>query len=482
MAISSPGLGSGLDVDSIVSQLVAIERKPITTLQTAQTFIQAQISSFGQVSSLVDRVGTAATALSKATLWSQTSAASADNTVVSASTTGTGTAAAPGSYALRVDQLAQAQSLASAAIAGSPATVGAGKLNLQIGQWAGSSFTPKSGSSTLSLDFTDPATTLEDVRDAINAASDSGVSAAIVRDASGARLTLTSTATGLTEQMRITATDLADAPLAGGLGALAYSPDLVATPGGLSQTRAAANAKVNLNGLDIETGSNQMSGVVDGLTLSLSKVSTTPVSITVSADASAQRKAVQDFVGAYNALNSYLAEQTKYDEAKEIGGTLQGDSTAISLRNQMRGLLREVQAGGGAYTQLSQIGFDVQRDGSIQLNDSKFSAALARPGELSKLFTPLNESTPGENGLARRIAGWATRLTNVDGALSSRSEGLQARLRRNETEQDRLEDRVARVQTRLLRQYSALDTSLSQLNSLSSYVSQQVAAWNKRSD
>jgi flagellar hook-associated protein 2 len=247
MAISSTGIGSGIDVQSIVSQLVELERRPIKSLETAATFMQTQISAYGQIQSLTSTLSDAAGALSKATLWQKSSATSSDTSALTASTTGT---PAAGSYSVVASQLARAQSLASGSFASSSAVVGAGTLTIDVGTWAGdlSAHTPKTGTTALTVTLTDPNTTLAQVRDAINAAN-GAVNAAIVQDASGARLTLTAKSTGLENALRVTAT--------GSLGALAYAPDVGAN--GLTQTQSAANALATVNGLAIESPSNTWS-------------------------------------------------------------------------------------------------------------------------------------------------------------------------------------------------------------------------------
>ena len=474
MAISSTGIGSGIDVQSIVSQLVELERRPLLSLETAATFMQTQISAYGQIQSLTSALSDAASALAKPTLWQKSSATSGDATALTASATGT---PAAGSYSVVASQLARAQSLASAGSASSSTVVGAGTLTIDVGTWAGdlSAHTRKTGTTALTVTLTDPNTTLAQVRDAINAAN-GGVTAAIVQDTDGtgaprARLTLTAKSTGLENALRVTAT--------GDLGAFAYAPDVGAT--GLSQTQSAANALATVNGLPVESPSNQLSGVLEGVSLTLLKTSATPVSVTVANDSGSQRKALTDFVTAYNALNTFLASQTGYDEQAKVGGALQGDSAAVGLRNQLRGMLHRTGGTSEVFDRLSQMGFDIQRDGSVKLDNAKLDAALAQPAELVKLFSePADLGNPSRAGLGVRMKDLLGRLVGSQGPLTSRTEGLQARLKRNEKDQDRLEDRVARVEARLLKQYQALDASMGQLNSLSTYMTQQLSMLNNQ--
>jgi flagellar hook-associated protein 2 len=472
MPISSPGVGSNLDVNSIVTQLVALERRPLEKVQTAAVALQTQISTYGKVQGLVSALGSAAEALARPTLWSGTKATVSLPEALSATSSSSAT---PGSYSIEVGTLARAQSLASAPVASSAAVVGAGKLTIDLGSWStgNTAFTVKDGSSALELEFTDANTTLAQVRDAINAAN-KGVVAAIVTDAAGARLTLRSKDTGLPNALRISATDGVGTPITTGLGTLAYDPANAVNA--LTETQTAANASVTINGLPITSPSNKLSGVLDGVTLDLTQTTTAPVTVTVSDDTAAMKDTVKKFVDAYNALNAFLAEQTKYDDEAKIGGALQGDSAAVGLRNQMRGLLRESGGASDVFERLSDVGFNVQRDGSIVLDNAKFDAGLTQVAEMAKLFANKTSATPGDDGLAVRFKKLADRVTGEDGLIDSRNDGLKARLKRNETEQERIEDRALRVQERLLRQYQALDLTISRLNSLQAYMTQQIIA------
>lgn len=468
MAISSLGIGSGLNAGSIVSQLVALERKPIENLQTAATAIQTQISSLGKVQSLMSTMRDAASALAKPTLWSQTTAATADSSAVSATTTGS---VAPGEYSVSVTKLARAQTLYSPSLSSSSAVVGSGTMSIQLVSDYGPPAVPKTGASALNLDFTDPNTTLTDVSKAINAAN-AGVSATVVRDPSGtARLALSSSATGADNQIMVSTT---------GTGFADFAYDGV-TPTAMTQAQAAQNAQLTLNGVPVESSTNQVSDAIDGLALTLSKESATPVKITVASDESAQKKAVEDFVAAYNALNSYFAEQTKYDETSKKAGPLQGDTSVQGLRNQLRSIVQGIGGTSSTYNTLSSAGLEMQKDGSLTANSTKLNAALKKPAELSKLFANLDSGTPSNNGFGVSLRQFVDRVTGIDGVVTTRTSNLQGKLKRNQTEQDRQEDRVARVQARLEKQYQTLDTKMSSLNALSTYVSQQVTNWNNSS-
>lgn len=457
--ISSPGIGSGLDVQSIVSQLVALERRPIDLLKQQASRLSTQLSSFGLLRSYVSNLQSAATQLTRSSLWSQTAATSSDAAAVSVAAS---SGAAAGSYSVEVSQLARSQSLASSAYADSSVVLGQGTLT----------FTKGDGS-TASVTIGASDTSLAGIRDRINAAG-VGLSASIVRDASGARLVLTTTATGL--DAAITRIDVTGDP---GLQALAYEQGV---PGDVEETQQARNALARINGLDIESVSNTLSDVVDGLTLTLSRTTTSAVEVKVSADDEAVKKAVQDFVNAYNDLSRFLAKETAYDEASKKAGALQGDRTAVGLVTQLRTLVSQTSGASSVFATLSSAGVELQRDGTLRLNESRFASALNQRNELAQAFSRADTLDPSVNGFGERFRLLTNSIVGTEGMLTARTEGLRASIRRNEQQQERYEDRVALVEKRLLRQYQSLDASLGQLNSLSNYVSQQMNAinnWNK---
>jgi flagellar hook-associated protein 2 len=480
MALSSPGIGSGLDVNSIVSQLVELERRPLVNLRSAATFIQTQVSAYGRVQSLVSALRDAAQGLARPSLWTQTTAGSSNPSAFTATASAN---AAPGSYEVQITQLARAHSLASPAFGAATDTVGTGRLTIEWGRWPEpplgdppdpATFTVRTDKQPLVIDFDDAATTLGSVRDRINAAK-AGVTASIVRDANGARLTIRSDSTGVENAVRITATDLGGAPLTAGLAAFAYPPGDPSV--GMRQTQAAANALATINGLGVESSSNRFGEVIDNVSFTAMAVTTAPATLTVSNDNAAQRKAVQDFVAAFNALNSYLVDQTKYDETNKIGGALQGDSTVLTLRGQLRSLLRETGGSGLSFFDLLSRSGDAPRDGTLTLDAAKLDAALADPQKLGRLFAGDGDALAG---IATRFKQVGDRMLGTDGVLSARQDGLSARLKRNQAEQDRVNDRVERTRERLLQQYRALDVRLGQLTALSTYVNQQMTMLNNQ--
>lgn len=448
---------SNLDVAGIVSQLMQIERRPMQSIERTLSGIQTQLSAWGKVQSALSTFQDAARALMRNETWNAASAASSEESYVSATAR---SGALTGSYSIEVLALAGRQTLASAAYASSDAVVGSGTLRIQLGSLStdGTSFTPDVDRPEVSITIAAGAT-LAEVRDAINAAG-SGVSASLVADGTGQRLMLRSTDTGTAQAFSVGVDD-ADGNHgdANGLSAFAHDP---VSGAGMQRTQTASDASVKVNGLTISAAGNRLEGAIENVTLELKRETTAPVEIGISSDAKAMRASLDAFVKAYNDLNKLIADQTRYDPATKTAGPLQGNQSAVRVQQQMREMLRTT-IGDGSMNSLNAIGIEVQRDGSLAVQESKITAALASPDRLKVFFAAVG-ATPEEGGLAHRLVQRIGDLLDVDGALPSTTESLKARQRSAEQQQERLEARFAEIQKRLMRQYTALDANLSRIS------------------
>lgn len=474
--ISSIGIGSGLQSESIITQLVALERRPIELLQTEASKLDTRLSSFGKIQSYLDTLRSASRSLSDGSTWKAATATSGDTTAVGVKAS---SGSSPGSYAVQVNQLAALQMNASSALASPTTTVGQGTLTISIGRWADnlSSFTPKAGTTSVDITIGPGEDTLEKVRDKINNTSDLGVRASIVNDAGGSRLVLQSRATGAENGFRIQVAD-GDANNAdnSGLSRLAYDPENAAAVSTRSQ--AGRNATATINGLAVESATNSLDNVLDGVSLTLGKVTTGPVDVTVSRDTAAMKGSIDTFVKAYNDLVTMLRDQTKYVADSKSAGPLQGDRTAISILSQLRSAMSTSSSASSVFQRASDIGLSPQTDGTLKVTGSKLDAALGKLDDLQKFFaTATDVSTT--NGLGDRLRQLTDRLLGTEGAIPSRQEGLRKLKSINGDRQQALEDRVAQTEKRLRAQYQALDTSMARLSSLQNYVSQQITNWNK---
>lgn len=475
-AITSLGIGSGLDINSMVTQLVALEKRPLAQMQAQASTLKTQVSSYGQLSSLFSNLQTASNALTNVNLWKQTTATSGDDKSVSVTTT---TGAAAGSYAVRVQRLASSQTATSVtALASSSEPVGSGSLTLEIGRWnadqsdftAGPTFTPV----TLAVTAGD---TLSSLRDKINELG-SDVRATIITDANGARLSLRSTGTGSDAGFRITVND-GDGTHTDNSGLSRFATQPTGSSGGMAIQQPAQNALALVNQVPVESASNTLNGVIEGVSLRLRQPTATDVEISVGEDRDAVKKAVQAFADAYNALAANIATQTRFDANTKVGGPLQGDSAVTTLQRQLRGVLNAPSGASGTYARLSDIGLNQQRDGTLKVDETKLGAALQNLPELQKAFAASGSGDPANSGFARRYADLATQVLGVDGTLTTRTEGLRNRLTRNSTDQDKLNARAERFQARLVAQYTTMDGNLARLNSLSGYLTQQLGSLSK---
>lgn len=478
-SISSAGIGSGLDVSSIITQLMAVEKAPLTQMQKDASKVQSKLSAYGTIQSHVAALRDAAQKLTQPSTWGDTSATSTDASVVTATTDSSAIAAA---YSLTVQQLASAQTLVSKAWPASVSTVGSGHLRIEMGSWSAgqTSFTPKSGSSGIDV-FVSATDTLADVRDKINSAK-TGVMASIVNDASGARLVMRSAETGATNAFRVTATDDDGSNSdSNGLSALAFDPS--SSVAAMSQTQEAVNAQATINGLSVTSTSNTLTQVVDGVTLKLGKVSSSPVGVSIESNTGSMKTAVTAFADAYNNLAKYLSTQTAFNAGTKTGGTLQGDSGTNALRSAMRNIIGDTGTMSGAFSRLADIGLNPQANGTLTVDSTKLDNALSgRLGDVKALFAASDTGTTTGNGFATRLREWSDKLLSFDGSLTTRSSSLQRELDANSKRQNDFSERMTSVEARLRKQYTALDAQMSKLHALSSYVTQQITTMNNSSE
>ena len=472
-AITSLGIGSGADLNGLVTQLVAVERQPLQQMRTAASGLQTQVSSYGKLSSLLSGLQSNANKLITSALWSQTGARSSDDAAVGVVG---GSGAAAGNYSVSVSKLASNQTVVAAtSLSSASAAAGSGTMALELGEWKQEplQFVPHVGRNATTVNV-EPDDTLTTLRDKINAAG-GGVTAALVTDSTGVRLSLRSTDSGKENGFRVQVSDNDGTPTDNsGLSRFAFDP--ANNTSGTELKRPGSNAEAIVNGIPVSSASNQLVGVVEGVTFQLRKENFGSAEISVTSDSEAVKKAIQAFADSYNELAKNISEQTRYDPTSKQGGPLQGDSAVGTIQRQLRGLINSPTGASSTFTRLSDVGLQLQRDGTITVNATKLQAALANPSELKKAFTNLDSGgNSASNGFARRYADLATQVLGSDGTLTTRTQSLQKMLSKNSEAQTRLNERVDRFQQRLVQQYTALDGNLSRLNALSSSVTQQLA-------
>lgn len=464
--LSSPGIGSGLDIRNIVGQLVELEKRPLQQVQKRTELAQLRLSTMGEIKSRVAALDDALKALTRSSTFR-------DKTLTSGSSAISGSAvftATPATYAVQVNQLAKGQTVQSVSMA-ADAPVGAGTLTLRMGRWSGGTFTADDRPA-VTIDVT-ASDTLADVAAKINGAS-SPVSASVINDGSGARLVLRSRATGEVEGFRLQASD-ADGDLTDGAGLsrLLYDPEN--QPGvGLTLAQAAQDTVVTIDGVAVRSANNTIANAIPGVTLTVSAETPSAVNVQVGANTETARKAIGALVEAFNALDAVLNDALRYDARTREAGPLQGDSAIVTLQASLRRMLFTPGPDGRT---LSDLGVRLGRDGKLSLDEAKLNAALADPAALEATL-----AQGGQGIAAQWQAVTAGMLQQGTGRLDLKRTALEGEIERLRQQQQRINEKVARTEERLLAQYARLDKTVSQLNALNQYVAQQVTQWNKTKD
>lgn len=478
MAISSTGIGSGLDIAGIVSKLMAVEQRPLTQLKSKGSTLTTKVSSWGTVKSQLASLQDAANRLMGLTSWTGRTFTSSNTTALSGSAT---SSTAVGSYSVNVTQLAKNQMVRSGSGIATGTGIGqTGTLEISLGTWSGSSFAASGDAINVSISETD---TMSAVASKINAAK-AGVTATVVSSNGQDHLVIRGQSTGVTQGFQIRAFGEPadpDSPITDGtgLGALAYGyDDNTQAFYGLTLGQAAQNAAATIDGIPVTSTTNTLANAIAGLTLNLQETTASPVTVTVGQNTDTTRTAIQGFVDAYNTLTKTLANLTRYDQATSASGPLQGDSTAVGLLNTMKRMVGSLGPAGTSFSRLSDIGLELQRDGTLSVNNAKLNAALDKPDDLRTFFAATSSDNTN-TGLARRFYDYAFGANATQGVVTQRNSALQKAITRNNSEIDRLNDRISRTEERLYKTYSALDTKMGALSSLSQYVSQQINTWNK---
>ena len=395
--LASTGLASGLDVNAIVDKLMAVERRPLAALQAQQAQFKSKLSAYGVLKSALAALQGTVRGLTTGAFTAK--AASLSDT--SLGTVAAGSAAVAGTHAIEVATLAQAHRVASAGFTTEADAIGSGTLTFSFGTWSGGTFTPNASAATGVVTIAAGQSSLAGVRDAVNAAK-VGVTASIVDDgsAAGKRLVFTSSS-GAAMSLKVGVTDDDGNALdASGLSQLAYDPAAPAGTGrNLTQTVAAQNATLTIDGIAISKPTNVIADAIAGVTVTLSKTNVgAPATITVSADTKASVSAVEAFIKSYNELQSLVGNLTKYDPTAQKGSVLTGDATVRTIQSRLRSLaggsVTGIATAGSEIATLSQIGIKSAVDGTLTLDSARLTSLLASdaPG-VQRLFSALATSS-----------------------------------------------------------------------------------------
>jgi flagellar hook-associated protein 2 len=449
--IQASGVGSGLDINSLVSQLVSAENAsrsaPILRREAAAT---TKISALGTLKGALGAFKGALTPLRNLDVFAARKATSADATRFTATAS---SAAAAGSYDIEVLNLASAHRLASNPyLEGADTAIGYGSLAITVGD------------DSFDVEIPQDANTLEDIRDAINNSSDnSGVQATLLNGTEGTRLILTSRKTGAEHAIKIVASG-GD----GGLAALNYDP---AGTMNLIQKDEAKDALVNISGFPVSSSTNTIGDAVEGVTINLLKAEVgVKTTLNISFDTASVTTRIQTFVTEYNNMQAAIAKLGSYDANSKTAGPLLGDSLLRGIEQDMRrGLTDPVTELTGDYSMLASVGITTTASGTLELDTAKLQKALdTDPDAVAHLFG-------SENGVAARMYAQVDARLASGSDLDSRNSSLKRDLDRIADDKEALALRMEQVEARYRKQFTALDSLLAQLQTTSSYLAQQLA-------
>lgn len=406
--ISSPGIGSGLDIKSIVDALVSSDIAPAKKrLDKQESTLTAQLSSLGLVKSALSKLQTSIINLKSLSAFYAQKVSISDSTALNANLDDN---ASNGSYEISIEKLANKQSLASTPFANSTATVGSGSITIDFGTYNSDQtiFTPNASKASVTINIAPGQNSLTAIRDAINT-SNAGVQANIVQDSQGSRLTLSSPQSGKDFSMRIsTVDDDSNNTNSTGLSALAYDP--TAGVNSLTQTVAAQDSEVKINGLTLTSSTNQLKDAIQGVTLDLKKAQPgTLIYINIDKNQSQLTGQVNDFIKQYNDTLTTLNNLTSYNKETKKAGAMQSDSGVRNLKFNLSKWVTETQDNGGSLHSLSDLGIKSDSKGMLSLDSTKFNQVVENNyNDIGALFA--QSATASDSNV---------RIRNVPGSVKS---------------------------------------------------------------
>ncbi|MFV3092741.1 flagellar filament capping protein FliD [Pseudomonas sp. GW6] len=463
MAVTSVGLGSGVDINTIVESTVEAEKAPKQAQidrQTAKT--ETSLSAVGTLTSAVETFEASLTALESSSSSFEGLGVQSSADDVASATAGAG--AVPGSYKVEVISLASSSKVASASLEGGASTTfdSGGTLTIDVGDNASYEVQVAPGAS------------LTEIRDAINSqlSATAGISANIITDASGARLVLSSEVTGEGTDLYVKGT--------GDLAALNINVDedgnhdLTQQSGtGAGSITLASNASYKIDGLELSSSTNTVTAL-SGLSIKLTAEGTT--TLTVAPNTEGLKTSIEAFVSAYNNLitvtNALTRVTTSEDETSTDAGALVGDALVRSLLGSIRNELVQPSTGSGELSVLAQLGVTTNKDGTLSIDDAKLSSALETHYDDVQAFFV------GDDGLIPRLKSVTEPYTAPGGLLAGRTESLQKTMTQLSEQQQALDQRMETLTTNLYKKYNYMDSLVAQLNATSDSVMTTLNALN----
>lgn len=459
--ITAAGSGSGLDIESIVTQLVAVERAPVENrLNLQEAKAQASITAFGSLKSALSDFQKTAQGLQNLADFQARTVTSSNNDLFIA--TGTNEAATFNA-SIEVTQLAQANKLASGDFGSVSTIVGTGSLVLSA------------NNKSFQINVTGENQTLEGIKNSINDATNNiGISASIltVDDGSGgkvSKLILTSDTSGADNEISVVVNDNdASDTNNSGLSRLYYVAGDVNNQ--LSEVDSAQNAQLLVDGFQVSSNTNVFVDTIEGITLTAIKAEPgTEETLSVTLDKLGVENKIQNFVNKFSSLMTVINELTVFDVENNTKGLLTGDSTTTAVENQLRRVLSSSVTGiESQFTNLAELGVRTENDGTLTLDIAALTNAIENNfDDIGKVFS-------GENGIASQISSTLSNYLDNSGIISNRTDSLDRELDEIAISRSDLELRLESVQRRIRSQFTAMDILVAQLNASGDFLLQQL--------
>ncbi len=442
--ITFSGLSTGLNTSSLIDELVKAERQPITLLERRQTTLQKNVSLLQEVNGKLSALKSAATKLSTAASFFIKKVTSANEESLGVTA---GSNADVGNRLITVSALARASTLASASFNDTTTTtVGTGTLGITVG----------TTTTNVTVDLSN--NTLQGIRDAINN-SGANVTAAIVPENDSTtptyRLVVNGKNPGTANAASLDTSGIA----------LGFSDVTL----GFTTTQPAQNASLTIDGIAISRSTNTISDAINGVTLDVKATAASPIQVTVNNNTDAIKTQLNDFVKAYNEVQSFVATQTKYDSVTKTTGPLIGDSALRSLQSSLRGVIATTVV--GTPSVLAEIGVTSQRDGTLSVDDAKLSSALQ-----TSLTGVSNLFLAASTGVAKATVDFVSRATRSgDGLITGRIASIQDTIRETSKQISRKTADLERFRETLVQRFTSLETLVGQLQGQGQFLAQQLA-------
>jgi flagellar hook-associated protein 2 len=435
--LSNTTSGNGLDVTATVDQLMQAERAPERLWQQQQQAMAAQATALRNMNSQLDTLESRINDLHDLSgVFGQNTATSSNESALSASAA---SGAGAGQHIITVTQLATVASQYADALASADSTFTPGELQFQIGT-----------GDIQTITFDQDHSTLKTAVDEINS-SNLGITASLLTDAVGTHLVLVSSTSGSAGDLTITS-----------------------APTGLTFHTGSAgqDAKLTIDGVPIVSATNDISGAIPGVTLTLNgDTSGTPVRLTIGADNSGIQTAVNNFVSAYNTIVNNINSQFAYNSATKSAGTLAGDSSVRSLQSTLLGLAAFQSTGSGSITTLRSLGITMRDDGTLQVNDSTLSNTIKNDAsDVQKFFQGGNN-----DGFAATLSTKLSVLTDpTSGPLLVDAKGMDDSVSSLQKQIEDFEVQMSAKEQQLIDEYSRIDTMLRSMSTIMQSVQAQL--------